>query len=43
MAKKYLSPPNGSVDCEIILGVLERLKNSKNTRKIDGIEHRTWF
>ena len=28
---------------KIILGVLERLDNSKNTRKIDGIELRTWF
>jgi hypothetical protein len=28
---------------KIILGVLERLENSKNTRKIDGIELRTWF
>jgi len=28
---------------KIILGVLERLENSKNTRKIDGIELRTRF
>jgi hypothetical protein len=25
------------------LGVLGGLENSKNTRKIDGIELRTWF
>ena len=28
---------------KIILGVLERLENSKNTRKIDDIELRTRF
>ena len=28
---------------KIILGVLERLENSKNTRKIDGIELRNGF
>ena len=28
---------------KIILGVLERLENSKNTRKIDGIELQNGF
>ena len=35
--------PERNFGRKIILGVLERLENSKNTRKIDGIELRTWF